>query len=58
MRCKTCKAHLNQDPWGGKEDWKCLFCAETVCVWCYIRHTALKHPERYTIQEKNEADKT
>lgn len=58
MKCRTCKAGINLDPWGGKEEWKCLFCDSFVCVWCYHKHTSSKHTERYVVQEKNETDKT
>lgn len=48
--CPSCKKYVIGQ--GGVPDpaWKCVYCPEKICAYCYDAHTAEKHPETYTPQ--------
>ena len=34
---------------GKTQRWTCLWCASSVCVWCYVSHVNETHGEKYAL---------
>lgn len=45
MKCQCCLKEVGVDIWGSPEWWACVFCHGPICVYCYVKHTADKHPK-------------